>query len=37
MKIEVIGDVVAGFIAASAFLFAIVVLGRDSLRKKDED
>ena len=37
MKIELIGNAIAGLIAASAFLFAIVVLGRgdDSTKKKD--
>tara|TARA_R100000152_G_C6629973_1_gene77869 strand:+ start:312 stop:425 length:114 start_codon:yes stop_codon:yes gene_type:complete len=37
MKIEMIGNTIAGLIAASAFLFAVVVLGRgnDYTDKKD--
>tara|TARA_B100000676_G_C17466573_1_gene526413 strand:+ start:90 stop:203 length:114 start_codon:yes stop_codon:yes gene_type:complete len=29
VKIEIIGNAIAGLIAASAFLFAVVVLGRN--------
>jgi len=33
MKIEMIGNVIAGLIAASAFLFAVVVLGKGESEK----
>ena len=37
MKIEMIGNVIAGLIAASAFLFAVVVLGNGEAEKDQQD